>query len=562
MNFKKLIAEAISQKAGLTADDITEMLETPPDPDLGDFAFPCFKLAKTMRKAPQAIAKELSEIIALPEGVSSVSQAGGYLNFALDRTAQARSVVEQIREEGPRYGGSEEGGGRNVCIDYSSVNICKPLHIGHLSSTVIGNSLYRIYNHLGYRSVGINHLGDWGTQFGKMIVAFKKWGSRDAVEQGGVDELCGLYIRFHKEAEKDDELNSEARAWFRKIELNDPEAVQLFDWFKETTLKEVFEVYDLMGIRFDSYAGESFYNDKMDRVINELKEKHLLKEDNGAQIVDLSAYNMPPCLILRSDGATLYATRDIAAALYRKDTYDFAKCLYVVAYQQDLHFRQWFKVIELMGYEWARDLIHVNFGMVSGAQGAFRTREGNMVKLRDVLQASIEKTHEIMLEKTPDLENSEEIAKQVGIGAVIWGTLYSQRIKDIVFSWDSVLNFDGETGPYVQYTHARACSVLRKQRSSGEIDYSLLSDTESRELVSALGAFPDAVHEAMVKNEPYLVSRAVMAICQAFNRFYYQQRIIADDPAVRNARLALTEATESVLKTGLYLVGLEAPERM
>ena len=562
MDFRSQIAGAIAKQTELNEKEIADMLETPPDPAMGDYAFPCFKLARTMRKAPPLIAQELSTSLELPEGVASVQPAGGYLNFTLDRTAQVKSVLERIRTEGEKYGGSDEGQGRNVCIDYSSVNICKPLHIGHLSSTVLGNSLYRIYNHLGYNSVGINHLGDWGTQFGKMIVAYKKWGDRETIEKGGVDELVKLYIRFHQEAETDESLNDEARAWFRKIEQKDEEATELFEWFKKITLAEVHEVYDLMGIRFDSYAGESFYNDKMDRVVNELDAKGLLKLDDGAKIVDLSEYNMPPCIILRSDGATLYATRDIAAALYRKDTYDFAKCLYVVAYQQNLHFRQWFKVVELMGYEWAKDLIHVNFGMVSGTEGAFSTRKGNMVKLRDVLQASIDKTRAIMQEKTPDLENSGEVAKAVGVGALVWGTLYNQRIKDIVFDWDTVLNFDGETGPYVQYTHARACSVLRKEQPEGEPDYSLLSDDESRALVSALGAFPNAVHEAMEKNEPYLVSRAVMAICQTFNRFYYQQRIIADDPAVRNARLALTDATRSVLKTGMYLVGLEAPERM
>ncbi len=562
MEFRSMIAEAIAEKTGLPAEEIAGLLETPPNPELGDFAFPCFRLAKTLRKAPPLIAQELAESVALPEGVGSAQPAGGYLNFTLDRSAQARAVLSRIYAEGARYGGSSEGAGRNVCIDYSSVNIAKPLHIGHLPSTVIGNALYRICRHMGYHPVGINHLGDWGTQFGKMICAYKAWGDRETIERGGVDELVKLYVRFHQEAEQDESLNEAARGWFKKIEDRDPEATALFEWFKKITLEEVQQVFDLMGIRFDSYAGESFYNDKMDRVVNELSEKGLLKLDQGAKIVDLSAYKMPPCIILRSDGATLYATRDIAAALYRKDTYDFAKCLYVVAYQQDLHFRQWFKVVELMGYDWAKDLVHVSFGMVSGTEGAFSTRRGNMVKLREVLNAAIEKTGEIMKEKSPDLENRDAVARDVGVGALVWNSLYNGRIKDVVFDWDTVLNFDGETGPYAQYTHARACSVLRKAQPQGEIDYSLLSDDESRGLIAALAAFPDAVREAMDKYEPYLVSRAVMAICQAFNRFYYQQRIMAEDAALRNARLTLTDATRRVLAIGLDLVGLAAPERM
>ncbi len=566
MDFRTLIAGAIaaalSAPAKLPAEEIAGMLETPPNPEMGDFAFPCFKLAKALRKAPPLIAGELAAAVELPQGVEKAAPTGAYVNFTLDRAAQARAVLERIDREGSRYGGSDVGGGRNVCIDYSSVNIAKPLHIGHLPSTVIGNALYRIYNHMGYRSVGINHLGDWGTQFGKMIYAYKAWGDRETIERGGVDELVKLYVRFHQEAEGNEALNEAARAWFKKIEDNDPEAMALFNWFKEITLTEVQKVFDLMGIRFDSYAGESFYNDKMDRVVDELKAKGLLKLDQGAQIVDLSEYKMPPCIILRSDGATLYATRDIAAALYRKDTYDFAKCLYVVAYQQDLHFRQWFKVVELLGYDWAKDLKHVAFGMVSGTEGAFSTRKGNMVKLRDVLQAAIDKTGAIMAEKSPNLENRDEIAREVGVGALVWNSLYNGRIKDVVFDWDTVLNFDGETGPYVQYTHARACSVLRKAQPGGEIDYGALTDAESRGLIAALAAFPDAVAEAMEKNEPYLVSRAVMAICQTFNRFYYERRIMADEANVRNARLKLTDAARRVIAIGLDLVGLKAPERM
>ena len=564
MDFKASIASALSAACALPAEELINWLETPPSPEMGDYAFPCFRLAKTLKKAPPVIAAELAGMLTLPAGVKSARAEGGYLNFTLDKAAQAKAVLERVFAEGERYGGSNIGGGRNVCIDYSSVNIAKPFHIGHLPTTVIGAALYRIYNHLGFRSVGINHLGDWGTQFGKMIVAYKRWGDRTLIERGGVDELVKIYVRYHQEVETEPSLDDEARAWFKKIEDGDAEALELFDWFKTITLKEVAEVYDILGVTFDSYAGESFYNDKMGLVVDELREKGLLKLDQGAQIVDLSEYKMPPCIILRSDGATLYATRDIAAALYRKDTYDFAKCLYVVAYQQDLHFRQWFKVVELLGYPWAKDLIHVSFGMVSGTEGAFSTRKGNMVKLRDVLSAACEKTLAIIEEKSPGLEDKETVAKQVGVGAVVWSSLYNGRIKDVVFDWDAILNFDGETGPYAQYTHARACSVLRKAEyvPAASIDYSVLTDAESAAVIASISAFPDAVQEAMEKNEPYLVSRAVIAVASAFNKFYYEQRIMADDEAVRAARLALTDATRSVIAIGLGLLGLSAPERM
>lgn len=563
MDFKRAIAEALAKPAAMHADELINWLETPPSPEMGDYAFPCFKLAKTLRKAPPAIAAQLVDEIVLPQGVANAAPAGGYVNFFLDKAAQAKAVLEQVFAENECYGGSDVGKGRNVCIDYSSVNIAKPFHIGHLPTTVIGAALYRIYNHLGYTSVGINHLGDWGTQFGKMIVAYKRWGDRDTIDKGGVDELVKIYVRYHQESEQNPALDDEARAWFKRIEDGDAEALELFEWFKKITLKEVEEVYDILGIRFDSYAGESFYNDKMGRVVDELKEKNLLKLDQGAQIVDLSDYKMPPCIILRSDGATLYATRDIAAALYRKDTYDFAKCLYVVAYQQDLHFRQWFKVVELMGYDWAKDLVHVSFGMVSGTEGAFSTRKGNMVKLRNVLDAACEKTYDIICEKSPDLEDKKTIANQVGVGALIWNSLYNGRIKDVVFDWDAVLNFDGETGPYAQYTHARACSVLRKaDYKPGVVDYSQLTDPEAAAVIAAIGAFPDAVVEAMEKNEPYLVTRSVINLCAAFNKFYYEQRIMADDAAVRQARLALTDATKKVIAIGLGLIGVCAPERM
>ena len=433
MDNKTNLAAALAAKTGLPAADLAQWLETPPDPSLGDYAFPCFRLAKTLRKAPAAIAAELAGSLTLPAGIVRCEAAGGYVNFFADAGAYAAQVLSRVLQAGTGYGASQKGGGRNVCMDFSSINIAKPFHIGHLPSTAIGNSLYRIYNHLGYRAVAINHLGDWGTQFGKMIVAYKLWGEKPVAECN-VRELVALYVRFHQEAEDKPEMNDQARAWFKRIESGDPEAVDLWKQFKEVTLAEVGRVYTRLGVHFDSYAGESFYEDKMERVIDALRAKDLLKVDDGASIVDLSAYNMPPCIILRSDGATLYATRDLATAVYRKDTYDFIKSLYIVAYQQALHFRQIFKVLELMGYEWVKDCEHVQFGMVSMAEGTLSTRHGNVVYLDDVLDAAVEKTRTIMEEKSPDLPDKEAASEAVGVGAVIWGVLYTSRIKDTVFS--------------------------------------------------------------------------------------------------------------------------------
>ena len=564
MDIKQNIAKTIAANVGADAAELCEWLETPPNPDMGDVAFPCFKLAKTMRKAPNMIAASLAPALGEINGISRIEPMGGYINFFADKTSFARTTLERVLDEGARYGGSDVGSGKTVCLDYSSINIAKPFHIGHLSTTAIGNALRRIYDHLGYKTVSINHLGDWGTQFGKMILAYKLWGDKETVEKGGVRAMMQLYVRFHDEAEKDDSLNDSARTWFKRIEQHDPEAVEIFEWFKAITLKEVGKTYDLLGIKFDSYAGESFYEDKMQPVIDELREKHLLKVDNGASIVDLSEYSMPPCLILRSDGATLYATRDLAAAIYRKNTYDFDKLLYVVAYQQSLHFKQIFKVLELMGKDWVKDCVHVSFGMVSLTDGTLSTRHGRVVFLEDVLNAAIEKTLDVIKEKSPDLEDKETVARQIGVGAVVWGVVYNGRIKDIVFSWDKALNFDGETGPYAQYTHARCCSVLRKSGGydRAKVDYSALSDEASSALVKAIAEFPAAVSEAAEKYEPYIISRSVINVCSCFNKFYYDNRIMDENEGVRNARLALTDAARNVIKTGLYLVGLEAPEKM
>ena len=544
-------------------EEIAGFLEIPPEREMGDYAFPCFRLAKALKAAPPMIASRLQAAIDAPN-VARLNCVGGYLNFFLNRENFAKETLQAVLDAGEKWGATNEGAGKTICLDYSSINIAKRFHIGHLSTTMIGHSLKRIFDFLGYTTVGINHLGDWGTQFGKMLAAYKHWGSIEAVEQGGVQALVDLYVRFHEEAEKDPSLEDEGRAWFKAIEDGQEEALHIFNWFKDLTLRDTKKVYDLLGVSFDSYAGESFYNDKMDRVVKELKEKNLLTVSDGASIVDLEEYKMPPCLILKKDGATLYTTRDIAAALYRQDTYHFDKCLYVVAYQQDLHFRQWIKVVELMGYPWAKDLQHVAFGMISYEGQTLATRKGHVVYLEDLLKRAQEKAMAIIEEKSPQLNNKNEVARQVGIGAVIYADLQNNRIKDIDFWWDRALNFDGETGPYVQYTHARCCSLMRKAEevSLPEPDYAALTDDESQEILRQLSRFPDTVKEAALRYEPSILTRAVTDLCQAYNKFYYEHRILDDGDGVAAARVKLTEAVKNVVKQGLYLIGMEAPERM
>ncbi len=563
MDYKSIIANLIEIE-GISSAEIAALITPPKDSKMGDFCLPCFRFSKALRKSPIAIAEELAASVTLPDCFEKAEAVAGYLNFTLDKKAYNKRIIEKAVADGKAYGDQNVGEGKNVCIDYSSVNVAKPLHIGHLSSTAIGAALYRIYKKLGYNAIGINHLGDWGTQFGKLIVAYKLWGNDEDIEKRGVTALVEIYVRYHKEAEEKPEMDDEARAWFKKIEDFDPEATRLFNWFKEITLKEVVKIYDRLGIKFDYYTGESFYNDKMQPVLDLLEKKGLLVESNGAKVVDLSAYNMPPCLLVRSDGATLYATRDLAAAYYRKATFDFYKCLYVVAYQQNLHFKQWFKVVELAGESWAKDLVHVNFGMVSLPDGAIKTRAGNYILLEDVLNKSVEKALQIITEKSPDLKNKEEVAEQVGIGAVLFSVLYNSRIKDIVFSYDRVLNFDGETGPYVQYTHARCNSVLKKAGAydGGEVDYSGISDEESSEVVKLIASFPEAVKAAAEKYEPCFVARHLVSLAQSYNRFYLANRIADAEPKIRNARVLLTTAVKNVLESGLALLGIAAPEKM
>ena len=563
MDYKKYISEKIKID-GVTSEEIAGYISAPPSQEMGDYALPCFRFAKAVRKSPVMIANELKEVFPTDDVITEVSAVNGYLNFKVDRNSFSSKVLSDVLTQGAKYGSSNEGAGKTICIDYSSINIAKPFHIGHLSTTVLGSSLYKIFNFLGYKAVGINHLGDYGTQFGKLIYAYKAWGSEEAVEKGGLKELTRLYVKYHEEAEKHPEMDDAARAYFKAIEQKDPEAVALFEKFKAMTLKDIERIYDLLNVKFDSYAGESFYNDKMQPVIDELKAKNLLTESQGAMVVNLDAYDMPPCIILRSDGASLYATRDLAAAFYRKKTYDFYKCLYVVAYQQNLHFKQLFKVLELMGKDWAKDMVHVAYGMVSLEDGAMSTRKGHVVWLEEVIDKCIEKCYNVINEKNSELSNKEEIAKQVGVGAVIFGALSNNKIKDIVFSYDKVLNFDGETGPYVQYTAARCFGVLAKA-TVDYADYVMPETLESAEyeLINQLSLFPQTVKNAAEKYEPSFVTRYAIELAKLYNKFYIECKILtAEDENKVKFRLTLTKCVRTVLENALALLGIATPERM
>ena len=565
MDFKYEAAKLIAKAADMDIDEVMGMIEIPANKEMGDYAFPCFKLAKKFRKAPNLIAADICGKLEGSDSFTKIECVAAYINLFTDKSSYAKTVIESVNNAGAKYGESSEGEGKTIVIDYSSPNIAKPFHVGHLRSTVIGSALYNIFEKLGYKCVGINHLGDWGTQFGKLIEAYKLWGSKEAVEEKGISELTRIYVKFHEEAEKDDSLNDRARAWFVKMQDGDEEAISLWKWFYDISIKEFERVYEKLGVKFDYYTGESFYNDKMDAVVEELKAKNLLVESNGAMIVDLEDAKMPPCLILRTDGGTLYATRDITAALYRKKTYDFDKCIYVTAIDQNLHFAQWFKVIEKMGYDWSKDLVHVPFGLVSLEDGKLSTRKGKVVLMEDLLNEAVKKTTGIIEEKNPDLPNKEEVAKQVGIGAVIFDDLYNGRIKDIVFSWDRMLNFDGETGPYVQYTHARACSVLKKagyDKKVENIDYSVLTDDAAADVCKTIALFNDKIKEAANRYEPSVIARYLVDVAQSFNKFYHDNIILADDENVKNARLALVDAVRTVIKSGLAILGIDAPEQM
>lgn len=562
MDYKVKIAELIKQHVDLEVEAIEKLIEIPPKPEMGDYAFPCFQLSKVMRKAPNMIAEELKGIID-SEGFERIESLGPYLNFFVDKGVFAKNTLNKVLEEGDNYGASNIGEGKTVCVEYSSPNIAKPFHVGHLFTTAIGNSLYKMFKKEGYNTVGLNHLGDWGTQFGKLISAYNRWVDEEALEKAPIDELLRIYVKFHEEAKKDPSLEDEARANFKALENGDPQATALWNRFRDLSLKEFERVYDILDVKFDSLNGEAFYNDKMDVVVDELKEKGLLVESNGAQVVMLEDYNMPPCIVLKADGASIYATRDLAAAMYRKKTYDFHKCVYVVGTPQALHFKQVFKVLDLAGHEWAKDCVHVGFGLVKFADRKLSTRDGSIVLLDDLLREAVEKTMEAIKDKE-EIKNKEEVAKKIGVGAVIFTYLKNSREKDIVFDWKEILSFEGETGPYVQYAYARGNSILeRAGEFSGSIDYSKLSSKEEFELVKSLGNFNNVITLALDKLEPSILTRYVIEVAKGFNKFYNAHSVLnLEDEELKRARLNLVKASLQVIKNGLELLGIGVVEKM
>ena len=560
---KNQIVNLLSQNIEvLTSEEISQLIEIPPKPEMGDFAFPCFRLAKSYHKAPPMIAQDLKESIGDQAFLSEIKVVGGYLNFYVDKAQYAQQIIDKYNNA-TDYGCSDQGKDKTICIDYSSPNVAKNFHVGHLRTTIIGNSLYKIFSKLGYKVVRINHLGDWGTQFGKLIVAYKKWGSREAVEEKGIEELMDIYVKFHEEAEKDDSLNDEARAWFLKMEQGNEEALEIWQWFRDISIKEFMRVYNILGMEFDSFAGESFYRDKTADVIKRLTDDGLLKESQGAMIVPLDEYDMPPCIVAKKDGSSIYATRDLAAILYRKATYNFDRCLYVTGLEQKLHFAQVFKVIELMGNDYAKNLVHIPYGLVSLKSGKISSRKGNVIFAEDLLRESINKTTSIIEEKNPDIPDKEEVAKQVGIGAIIFNDLYNQRIKDVIFDWNKLLNFDGETGPYVQYTYARASSVLRKIGEVPDtIDYTLLTDEASIGLLKEIERYPQVIKDAAERYEPSVIARYSIDLAHAFNKFYHECQINVEDETTKYTRTNVVKIARYIIKDALSLLGIQCPEQM
>ena len=572
-NTANLIAEAVKSGFGeglLSAEEVFTMLEYPPDSSMGDIALPCFRLSKTLRRSPVQIADMLAAAIKCEE-FSSVTAVNGYLNFKIDGTSFSGRVTSEVLNLGDKYGSPMNGEGKTVVLDYSSPNVAKPFHIGHLGTTVIGHSLKLLHEFAGYKCVGINYLGDWGTQFGKLIVAYKLWGDKATIEQGGVDELVKLYVRINNEIKAEEESNEDkkspladaSRAEFKKLEEFDEENIALWRWFVDVSLEEYQRTYKLLGIEFDSYKGESFYTDKMPAQVQKLRDMGLLEIDDGASIVNLEKWNMPVCLILKRDGSTLYPTRDIAAAVYRKGEYGFDKAIYVTAAQQSLHFAQWFKVVELMGYDWYDQLVHVPYGMVSINGAKLATRTGNVILLRDLFAEAIDRVKEIAREKHPDEAECQAIAEKVGVGAIVFHYLSNNRMRDINFMMEDALSFDGNTGPYAQYTYARTCSILEKAGDLGKsVTGAELSALET-ELAKTISMFPERVNAAIADYEPSVITRYILDLCAAFNRFYHECSIVnCEDAALRESRIALTRATNQVLRTALHLICMQSPEKI
>ena len=562
MNHKELIASELAKVIeGLDQETILNLLEQPKSSDLGDIAFPAFSLAKIERKAPQAIAADIAEKIDASH-FEKVVATGPYVNFFLDKSQISDQVIKAVIQAGAAYGQQEEGQGANVTIDLSSPNIAKPFSVGHLRSTVIGDALSNIFRKMGYNTIKINHLGDWGKQFGLLMVAYKKWGSKEAVEANPIDELLKLYVRINAEIENDPELDEEGRLWFKKLEDGDPEATELWQWFRDESLVEFNRIYKLLGVEFDSLNGEAFYNDKMDEAVQILEEKGLLKESKGASIVELDDVNLPPAMIKKSDGATLYITRDIATAIYRARTYNFVKNIYAVGQEQSNHFRQLKAVLKKMGFEWSDDMIHVDFGLVTKNRQKLSTRKGNIILLEPTLQEAISRAKAQIEEKNPELENKEEVAHAVGVGAVKFYDLKTDRRNGYDFDLEAMVSFEGETGPYVQYAYARIQSILRKANftPSADATYSL-SDPESWEIIKLLQDFARVVKRAAENYDPSLIAKYAINLAQAFNKYYAHTRILDESPE-RDSRLALSYSTAVVLKEALRLLGVDAPEKM
>jgi arginyl-tRNA synthetase len=562
--FRDDIIQFLQSRLPLDETELQRAIEVPPSIQLGDYAFPCFSLAKVLRKAPQAIAAELAAAFQPTTLVTEARTSGPYINFFVDRVAFSRASLGAIMVQDTRYGQSVEGQGKTVVIDFSSPNIAKPFGVGHLRSTVIGNALYRIFDHLGYRVVRVNHLGDWGTQFGKLIVAYKRWGNEADLTAHAIQTLYDLYVRFHSEVETQPELDDEARDWFKRLEEGDMEARAIWQRFRDLSLREFSRIYERLGISFDSQAGESFYEPYLEQTIERIRQAGLATVSDQALIVDLQAYNMPPCLLRKKDEATLYATRDLAAAMYRHETYGFWKMLYVVGADQRLHFQQVFKVLELMGSAWAKDCVHVDFGLIRFNDEKMGTRRGNIIFLEDVLDRAVELAEQIVHEKNPTLPHKHQVAEAVGIGAVIFTDLSTRRVKDVNFEWEKVLTFEGETGPYLQYTHARACSILRKanQPVQAEADCGLLTQDDEFELIRLLTDYPAVLFRAAEHYEPFFVTDYLLTLSERFNKYYHNYRILTDDTAVREARLLLVKGVQTVIQSGLNMLGIKAPQEM
>jgi len=567
IDFKKCIAEAVAKALEMDIKEIELSIENPKGTDNGDYAFPCFRLAKTLKKAPSIIAEEIKEKIEVnKDKIEKIEVVGGYINFFVNKEALVNQVLQEISKNG-EYGKSEIGKNQNIVIDYSAPNIAKPFHIGHLRSTVIGAALYNIYKHLGYNVTGINHLGDYGTQFGKLIEGYKRWGNEYNIDENPIDELTKIYIRINQACKEDENILEECRNNFKKLEDGDSYCVDLWNRFKDVSLKEFQKVYSLLGSKFDSWNGEAFYADKMTEVVKLLENSGKLVESEGARIIDLEDKGMAPCIIEKSNGSSTYATRDLAAIMYRARTYDFDKALYVTSYEQVLHFKQIFETAKLLGLDekYTKGLEHVAFGMVLLKTGKMSTREGNMIKLEDLLNESIARAKNIIEEKNPDLENKEDIAKKVGIGAVIFNDMANSRVKDEIFDWDTILNFQGETGPYVQYTYVRTKSVIEKAGgvpNYEEIKTNLLLDNASCRILKLIYNFEDILVQVTDKNEPSILSRYLIDVAKAYSNFYNENKIIGDDKGVQNARVYLTYAVGKVLKTGANLLGIEMPDKM